>query len=293
MRPSFDAWATGGHFASTVSIERLRRLNPMLSTRLRSVSFLQPVKRLVAELHAHAPTVVATYPSAAVLLAEERLAGRLTIAPQEIWTGGETLSPAMRQFVADAFGCPVVNSYGASEFLTLACECRCGVLHLNSDWAILESVDAHGVAVAPGSVGAATLLTNLANHVQPLIRYDLGDRIALRASACACGSHLPVVEVEGRCDDTLRFSPRGRPAVQILPLALCTVLEDAARLFDFQLIQQGPNELSLSTPACGAKAESGLRQARTVLSAFLAAQGAGKVRIDCHSGRSSRLGRTG
>ena len=61
-----------------------------------------------------------------MLLAEERLAGRLTIAPQEIWTGGETLSTAMRRFVADAFRCPVVNSYGASEFLTLACECRCG-----------------------------------------------------------------------------------------------------------------------------------------------------------------------
>lgn len=285
--------ATGGHFASTVSIERLRRSIPMLSTRLRSVSFLQPMQRLVAELQAHAPTVVATYPSAAVLLAEERLAGRLTISPQEIWTGGETLSPAMRRFVTDAFGCPVVNNYGASEFLTLACECRCGVLHLNSDWAILESVDAHGVAVAPGSVGAATLLTNLANHVQPLIRYDLGDRIALRASVCACGSHLPVVEVEGRCDDTLRFSPRGRPAVQILPLALCTVLEDAAGLFDFQLIQLGPDELSLSTSACGAAADSGLRRARTVLSAFLAAQGAGKVRIGCHSGRSCRLGRTG
>ena len=166
-------------------------------------------------------------------------------------------------------------------------------LHPNSDRAFLESVDARGVAVAPGSVGAATPLTNLANHVQPLIRYDLGGRMALRASACACDSHLPVVEVEGRCDDTLRFLRRGRPAVQILPLALCTVLEDAAGLFDFQLVQRGPNELSLSTSACGASAESGLRQTRAVLSAFLAAQGAGKVRIDCHSRRPRRLGRTG
>ena len=66
----FDPWqlrervvfvgATGGHFASTVSIERLRRLNPALAVRLRSVSFLQPTARLVAELNALAPTVVAT-----------------------------------------------------------------------------------------------------------------------------------------------------------------------------------------------------------------------------------------
>ena len=85
-----------------------------------------------------------------------------------------------------------------------------------------------------------------------------------------------------------------RPAaVQILPLALCTVLENDAGLFDFQLVQRGPNELSLSTSACGASAESGLRQTRAVLSGFLAAQGAGKVRIDCHSRRPRRLGRTG
>jgi len=43
--------AIGGHFASTVSIERLRRFNPAWSSRLRSISFLQPVKGMVAELN--------------------------------------------------------------------------------------------------------------------------------------------------------------------------------------------------------------------------------------------------
>ena len=111
----FDDWVTdpelrlGGHFASTVSMERLRRLNPALSGGLHVVSFLQPTYQLVAELQALAPTIIATYPSAAVLLAEERVVGRLKVAPQEIWTGGETLSPAMRWFVQQAFGCPVVE----------------------------------------------------------------------------------------------------------------------------------------------------------------------------------------
>ena len=31
-------------------------------------------------------------------------------------------------------------------------------------------------------------LTNLANRVQPLIRFDIGDRIRLPQRACACGS---------------------------------------------------------------------------------------------------------
>ena len=299
----FDPWglaersvfvgATGGHFASAVSIERLRRLNPALSGRLRSVSFLQPMQRLVSELQALAPTVIATYPSAAVLLAQERLAGRLNIAPREIWTGGETLSAAMRRFVEQAFGCPVVNSYGPSEFLSLACECRCGCLHLNSDWALLESVDADGAAVAPGAFGAATLLTSLANHVQPLIRYDLGDRVAMQATPCACGSRLPVIEVEGRCDDTLRLESPGRATVHVLPLALSTVLEDEAGLFDFQLVQEGPNELLLTSAGRDEAAGRKLKRASTLLAAFLVAQGASGVHIRCRNGLPGRRGRTG
>jgi phenylacetate-coenzyme A ligase PaaK-like adenylate-forming protein len=43
----------------------------------------------------------------------------------------------MRGVIRQAFGCPVTNEYGASEFLALASECACGRLHLNSDCAIL------------------------------------------------------------------------------------------------------------------------------------------------------------
>jgi phenylacetate-CoA ligase len=285
--------AIGGHFASAVSVERLRRLNPMLSASLRTVSFLQPVHQLVAELDTLAPTVITTYPSAAVLLAGERLAGRLKCRPREVWTGGETLTPAMREFVQRAFGCRVVNSYGASEFLSLGCECAHGRLHLNSDWAILESVDERGRPVPDGEIGFSTLLTNLANHVQPLIRYDIGDRITLHTQLCTCGSMLPVVEVEGRSDDTLRLGAPGTAPVCVLPLAISTVLEDDAGLFDFQLVQQGPCTLLLRTAMQGKQATATLRHARTVLAAFLAGQGAVGLQIRCHTGEPGQRGRSG
>ena len=285
--------AVGGHFASNVSIERLRLLNPVLARRLSSVSFLQPVERIVAEVAEHAPTVVATYPSVAVMLAGEALAGRLTISPREIWTGGETLTAPMRRHVEQAFGCPVVNSYGASEFLTLACECVQGSLHLNSDWVILEPVDACGRAVPAGSAGATTLLTNLANHVQPLLRYDIGDQVAVLAGRCACGSPLPVIEVSGRCDDALHLRGRSGGDVEVLPLALCTLLEERAGLYEFQLDQHGPGELTLSTAARGASAVRLLDRARATLEAFLHEQGAAKVQIHCRTGRAPRRGRSG
>ena len=285
--------AIDGHFASTVSIERLRRIYPALATRLHSVSFLQPVAQIVAQLDAIRPTVIATYPSAAVLLAEERSAGRLQHAPLELWTGGEELSETQRRFLERALGCPVANAYGASEFLALASECSQGHLHLNSDWAILEAVDAKGHAVPPGRPGATTLLTNLANHVQPLIRYDLGDRVTLHAHTCGCGSALPMIEVQGRCDDTLVLTRAGAPAVRVLPLALSTVLEEEAALFDFQLLQHAGDELLLRTGLVGSAAELALRRGRRALGAFLAAQGVPEVHIRCESGHPARRGRSG
>lgn len=303
LQPWLDPWglaertvfvgATGGHFASTVSVERLRRLQPWLAQRLCGLSFLQPIDALCRELESHQPTVLATYPSAAVLLAEKQRAGQLHLHLRELWTGGETLSPAARAFVQQTFSCPVSESYGASEFLSLAFECRHGSLHLNSDWAILEPVDAQGRAVPPGHAGATTLLTNLANHVQPLIRYDLGDQVTVLSTPCACGSCLPVIEVSGRYDDTLVLSGgAGKTPIKIVPLAVSTVLEEAG-LFDFQLLQQTRRELLLQSSLQGEGASLALSAAGKQLQAFLREQGARDVRVHCRSGVAAQHGRSG
>ena len=133
--------ATDGHFASCVSVQRLRQRNPWMAPNLQSFSILQPVEALVGALNAWRPSIVATYPTAAALLAEQAQAGALRIAPREVWTGGETLEPMLRRHVQEVFGCRMRNSYGASEFLAMGWECNQGAMHLNSDWVILEPVD--------------------------------------------------------------------------------------------------------------------------------------------------------
>lgn len=285
--------ATSGHFASAVSLERIRRLNPLLAPRLRSVSILQALDKQIAELHAFQPTIVATYPSVAVLLAEEHHAGRLGIAPQEIWTGGETLTANMRAMIEKAFKCPVVNSYGASEFLTLASQCHCGALHLNCDWAILESIDEDGRLLPTGTAGASVLLTNLANHVQPLIRYDLTDSVTLHSGSCACGSSLPIIEVQGRRDDMLRLMGDSDQSVRLVPLALTTVLEEEAGLFDFQIVQQGPRDVALYSGLRGESAAAALTRAKAALGAYLSRQGAHHVRIHCYRSAPAKLASSG
>lgn len=71
--------ASGGHFASLVSLRRLQRLNPWLAPLLRDFSVLQPLPALVAELEGWQPQVLAAYPSAAAMLGEARALGRLRL----------------------------------------------------------------------------------------------------------------------------------------------------------------------------------------------------------------------
>jgi phenylacetate-coenzyme A ligase PaaK-like adenylate-forming protein len=102
-----------------------------------------------------------------------------------------------------------------------------------------------------------------------------------------------MLSVQGRCDDTLQLGSRSRRTVQVLPLALSTVLEVDAGLFDFQVIQRGPRKLSLSIGAHGTAATAALRRARGVLGAFLKLQGAPDICIRCHTGQPPRRGRSG
>ncbi len=282
--------ATGGHFASIAGFERLRQQHPWLAPQLRAFSILQPLPDLVQALNEWQPQVLATYPTAAALLAEAAAGGQLQLELSELWCGGETLRPAVRQRIAEAFGCRVRNSYGASEFFCMASECAEGGLHLNADWAILEPVDADYRAVPKGTWPHTTLLTNLANYVQPLIRYDLGDRVRFTGDACACGSRLPLIEVQGREDETLQLEDaEGRPQ-GVLPLALSTLIEDEAGLFNYQLVQTGPSSLRLQL---GDKDRPGLTRAKRELKQWLQARGLGQVKVEGRLACAPQFGRSG
>jgi phenylacetate-coenzyme A ligase PaaK-like adenylate-forming protein len=99
--------------------------------------------------------------------------------------------------------------------------------------------------VPPGEPSHTTLLTNLANRVQPLIRYEIGDSITVLPDRCPCGSPMPSIKVQGRSDDVLSIAGRDGAAVKLMPLALATVLEDDALVNDFQLLQTGQRRLLL------------------------------------------------
>ncbi|WP_296443102.1 phenylacetate--CoA ligase family protein [Rhodoferax sp. UBA5149] len=285
--------AINGHFASIVTMQRLRQLNPWMAQCLCCFSILQSIGSLVDELNAFAPTVIATYPTVAALLADLAGRGALHFAPKEVWTGGETLSPAVRRRVELALGCTVRNSYGASEFMSIGWECSHGHMHANTDWVILEPVDERGLPMPAGQLSYSTLLTNLANHVQPLIRYDLGDQITVQHERCACGSALPVIEVQGRRDDPLVMAGRNGQPVTLVPLALTTVLEDEAGVSDFQLCQRDDHTLVLRLDLHGDQAAAAKGRCRAALQRFAATQALAPIHVIVELGQAVPKGRSG
>jgi phenylacetate-CoA ligase len=237
--------ATGGHFAGASSIERLRLLNPLLADNVKVFSVQTPIAELVEKLNEYQPAYLASYPTTMEVLANEQRAGRLNLRLAAIWTGGECLSPSVSTEIESAFHCGVLEEYGSSEFMSIGSGCKHNWLHVNADWVILEPVDANYQPVPPGQTSHTVLLTNLANRIQPLIRYDLGDSVVVRPDRCECGNFLPAVRVEGRRDAILHFQGKTGGTVQVLPLALTTVVEEGAGVHRFQLIQDGPDSLCL------------------------------------------------
>jgi phenylacetate-coenzyme A ligase PaaK-like adenylate-forming protein len=271
---------TGGHFAGAGWIEFERRRSRWRSRSYRLFSVQRPLTELTAALDEFDPAILTAYPSALRLLAEEQSAGRLHLRPVILETAGESSSPEARASMATVFGVTVHDAYAASECAWLAFGCDRGWLHVNSDWAVLEPVDADFSPTAPGEPSHTVLVTNLANHVQPIIRYDLGDSVLSRPDPCPCGSPLPAIRVVGRSDDVLRLTGSAGNAVSILPLAIGSVVEETPAVHRSQLIQTGPAAISLRLePRPGADVEQMWLEATTNLRTYLTDQGLGNVSI--------------
>lgn len=157
---------------------------------------------LVAKLNAFSPMVLTATPTTLDLLSLKIDQLRLPSLRQAV-TWSETLTaPALRR-IAEAFQVPVMDNYAMGEciFLTNGCSTANGS-HINADWVIVEVVDEQNRPVAPGQLGHKILITNLANTVQPFIRYEIGDRLVMATEPCQCGNHLPRIEkLLGRAAD--------------------------------------------------------------------------------------------
>lgn len=252
---SASIFAGNGHFLGVTMLERQRRSNRSRAKRIRLIPVTLPLDEIVKQLNEFQPAMFAGYSSALGLLAQEQLEGRLNICPSIVISSAEPLSPENRRLIQQAFGVPPRNNYGCSEGGVMGYECDHGKMHINADWIIFEPVDANYGPVPAEQFSDRTLITNLANRVMPIIRYELGDRVAPSAEKCACGITLPVVHVEGRTDEILRFQSASGQLIPVLPLALWSVLKETPGVLRFQAIQTSPCELKIRLEAKHAEEE--------------------------------------
>ncbi len=271
---------TGGHFPAASWLELERRRSGWRSRAYRVFSVQRPLAELAAALDAFDPTIITSYSSALELLAGEQAAGRLHLRPILVEAAGEATLPAARARMASAFGSVIHDAYGSSEAFALAASCAHDWLHVNSDWVILEPVDADFHPTPPGEPSHTVLLTNLANRIQPIIRYDLGDSVLARPDPCPCGSPLPAIRVAGRRDDVLRLAAADGRTVSILPLAIGAVVEETPGLHRSQLIQTAPTTIRLRLqPEPGVDIEHVWRDVTARLNTYLAGQGLANVSL--------------
>ncbi|HZK01825.1 MAG TPA: hypothetical protein VFC96_03080 [Anaerovoracaceae bacterium] len=131
------------------------------------------------------------------LLVDKKLSVGLNL--KAVVSTAETLHDYQRETIEEAFGCPVVNEYGARDAGIIAYQCPAGSMHISAENAILEVVDPESLEPLPMGERGVFLVTDLNNTVMPRLRYRLGDRGTLSEEKCSCGMGLPILkELDGR-----------------------------------------------------------------------------------------------
>jgi phenylacetate-CoA ligase len=262
------ASTASGHMTSQIPA----MVNGQLLPRLQ-VSASDPVEQLVRQLNEWQPDMVAGYPSILAVLAQEQRQGRLQITPHFIASGSEVLTDETRQRIEQAWHTRLFNIYAATESGVLASECTShSGLYLYEDMLIVEVVDEQNRPVPPGVYGDKVLLTVLFSRAQPLIRYEVSDRVSRsRIEQCPCGRPFALLEgIEGRAWEVLHFPARAGGEVAVIPHVFHRVM-DTVPVSGWQVVQQ-QDELQVLLSG----AWEGLNEA-TLLDALrqaLAAQGA-------------------
>ena len=234
-------FADNGFYLGCGSVRYNLRKMPWKKNVMKTFEVRKPTDEIVNVLNEFQPSMVGCYPTAMEVLADEQEKGRLKIKPAIIMTGGEKLNDDVREHLSNVFGCYVQTNYSCTEGGTMACECTARHFHINDDWVILEAVDENNKPVPFGTQSSKVLLTNLANRICPIIRFEITDRVVLHNEPCRCGNMRPWLTVEGRTDDILCFEN----GIRIAPMSLYAVLKEVHGIERFQLIQQEDDRLEL------------------------------------------------
>jgi len=226
----------------------------------------QSIGSYIEALEGFDPVVIHAYPSSIAALAAWLNAAGKTYAGaalRGVMTSSETLEPAVRAAVEQAFGVRVFDWYGQAERVAAIGTCEQGRYHVLTDYsgvALLDNEEADGGA-GPEIVG-----TSLNNAAMPLVHYRTGDCVipdeAGMEAPCACGRVFPTVKaVIGRQEAVVTL-PDGRMVAR-----LDRIFQGHDRqLVEGQVLYRGQGEFVLRVVATEAFTEA---EARALVDKFL------------------------
>ncbi len=191
---------------------------------------------LVDALERAKPLCLSGYPSVLAELAHASAEGRLSIRPKRVLCSAEPLLQEHRQIIESTWGVTVGNVWASSEAGAMAAGCfRAPGMHLSEDQILFEPVDERGEPVEPGQTASKVYITNLFNHLMPLIRYELSDEIALMDEPCPCGSSLRrIADIEGRYDEMFDYGAGIKVHTSVLRKVLYSL---GSSVVDYQVFQ--------------------------------------------------------
>ena len=179
------------------------------------------------------------YPSALATCAKFMLdtGRRLRHRPHVVCTGSESLLPFQERWIEEAFGCPVVDTYGAAEMICSMSRCPEGVYHVDMELGVIEP---DPIEVTDEGTVAKIIGTGLQDMAMPLLRYDIGDVATFIEGPCPCGLTTPMaVRIEGRTEGCIR-TPDGRVIGR-----MARVFVNLDNVHESQIVQDQPDHLTV------------------------------------------------
>ena len=243
----------------------------------------QPIDEWIEQISIFCPNIIIGYPSAVKVLAELVEHKKVRVNAFRVVTCVEPLSTPLRKYLEKTFSSEVVNFYGASESLALGAEG-------SSDNGMVLFDDMNIIETLNGKM----YLTCLYNFVQPLIRYEISDRLILKSGE----PFTMAVGLIGRNEDIMWFERENGQLDFIHPLSVEGFCIDG--LLDYRFIQNDRRSFTLEFEKTDNSDENAIRlRLDRYLSDILSEKKlenisyellkVTNISVDCHSGKKKLI----
>ena len=149
------------------------------------------------------------YPSGVRMLAELELEGKINISPETVICGGEPFLEKDRELIKKAWNVEPLNYYATSESLMIGIEkAKDKNMYLMDDVNWVEIKD------------EKTIITNLYNYTQPLIRYELSDVLKKAKKQEKDWPFRQVKKIIGRREEMIWFDNKNGQREFLHPIVL-------------------------------------------------------------------------